>query len=228
MESIKQFYDDFVDCWLNNPRYSVRRSYLNVLGNVEGKRVLDIGCGCGFDIKELSSKGAYGTGIDFSEIAIRNSKEFVGDDSKWIFICDDFMSYRTNNKYDIVLFSMIVMHYHNLDAIFNTLSSFMKKGGLLLLVTNNPYLICKDYNLPYPEEDKCIPYKHHFFYNGETMTVPKYLHSFSDYINKAVIGGLSIVSLKEISIYSEETLFFNPVYHPSIPNFLSILYTKNS
>ncbi|MBR6445351.1 MAG: class I SAM-dependent methyltransferase [Prevotella sp.] len=227
MNVIKKFYDDFSEFWMENPRFGVRSAYLGMLGNVNGKSVLDIGCGCGFDIELLSNKGAHGIGIDFSENAIQQSRLRIGNNNNWKLVCADFMDYTPQHQFNIVLFSMVVMHYMDLYAVFNKLSSFVKRDGLLLLVTNNPYLVKLDYNLPYPTGNTCIPYEHHFNIDGREVNVKKYLHSFSNYINNASINQLAVNSMQEIEMYSQETRFFNPVPHASIPNFITILYSKN-
>ena len=228
MKPLEQFYDDFVDYWIQNPRPSVREAYLGLLGDVRGQRVIDIGCGCGLDIKELSKRGAHGTGLDFSKKSIQQAQKLIGTDEKWNFVCTDFLSYHPQEQYDIALFSMIVMHYPDLSVVFKHIASMLKEHGRLLLVTNNPYLVCADYHLPYPKENESRPYMHRFEYEGNEMTVEKYLHAFSGYVNRASENGLSVASVQELAIYTEETRFFNPVQHPSIPNFLTFLFIKDT
>ena len=43
---------------------------LDALGDVSGKRVLDVGCGAGHTTLELSARGAFPTGVDISEAQI--------------------------------------------------------------------------------------------------------------------------------------------------------------
>jgi 2-polyprenyl-3-methyl-5-hydroxy-6-metoxy-1,4-benzoquinol methylase len=47
--------------WLNNP------AFLELVGDVPGRRVLDAGCGEGYNTRILARRGARMTGVDLSE-----------------------------------------------------------------------------------------------------------------------------------------------------------------
>lgn len=226
MNEIQDFYTKNIKYWLDNPRYVIREGYLELLGDVSGKRIIDIGCGCGFDMQILSnhSDGIEGIGLDFCRESIEEARTVLGDNDDWSFVQNDMMSYQPEDKFDIVLFSMVVMFYPDLSVIFKKLASLLKPGGQLLLVTNNPYLICKEYDLPYPQNDRSIEYQHLFSIQGKEEPITKYLHSISSYINSAKSLGFIVQQILEQSVYSKETSFYNPASNPSIPNFISFLY----
>lgn len=226
MNSISRFYDEHVECWIHNPRHSVRHSYLSLLGKVQGKSVVDIGCGCGFDMVELAAMGCHGTGLDISEYSLQIAKKRLESHNGWNLLCEDFFTYTPEQEYDIAVFSMIVMHYADLNSVFSKLAKFIKPGGQLLLVTNNPYLVMLDYDLPYPQTGKSVAYTHKFIYNEEEFTVEKYLHAFSDYYNAAKANGLLVDLFLEQANYSDETRFFNPNPRNDIPNFITFLYKR--
>lgn len=224
--SISQFYNDYAECWVNYPRLSVRKSYLNLLGNVENKNVLDIGCGCGFDMVELNTLGAYGTGLDISNYSLQIAREKLGANSRWNLMCADFFTYSPNQVFDIVIFSMVIMHYEDMNFVYQKLAQFAKPGGQVLLVTNNPYLVLMDYNLQYPSSGRSVEYLHRFLYKGKEIFQKKYLHAFSDYFSIAKKNGLMIEFFQEQVNYTDETYFFNPTPHNNIPNFITFLYKK--
>ena len=226
MNEVYKFYSDNIKCWLDNPRYVIRHSYLNMLGDVSGKRIIDIGCGCGQDMLILSKKysGIDGVGLDFCENSLKEASHLLKDYRNWKLVHNDMMNYESAQKFDIVIFSMIVMHYPNLSVIFKKISSLMNPGGRLLLVTNNPYLICKEYDVQYPEGEGSVSYQHHFFYQGKELKIIKYVHSISSYINCAYSYSLNVEQMLEQAVYSQETQFFNPIPNLDMPNFISILY----
>lgn len=226
LEEIQKLYDSNIGSWIAHPRTTVRSAYLQLLGDVRGKHILDAGCGCGLDCFELSKRGATGLGIDISPISIEESKKLFEDNSSWTFDCCDMMTFEPKVQYDIVLCSMVVMHHHDLRTSLHKLASFLKPGGLLLLVTNNPYLVCQDFNVDYPQGES-IGYQHYFTDNGKNIQMTKYLHPISSYINGG-LPELCIAFMQEIAIYTEETKFFNPIAHPGTPNFLSFLYLKHN
>ena len=225
IESIQNLYDTNFESWINHPRATVRSAYLRLLGDVNGKYILDAGCGCGIDCLELSKRGAIGYGIDVSAVSIEQSRKLFGDNSSWMFNCCYIMSFKPEVLFDVVLCSMVVMHHKNLSATLRNLSSFLKPGGQLLLVTNNPYLVCQDFHVEYPQ-DESVCYQHCFSDNGKMIQMTKYLHSISSYINGG-LPELSVVYMQEIALYNDETKFFNPIPHPGTPNFISFLYRKN-
>lgn len=74
--------------------------------NVEGKRILDVGCGSGRMTIELARRGAYVAGIDFSEnmlqMAITVAKK-LDVEKNCEFIHDNFLSHIFNEKFDILI-----------------------------------------------------------------------------------------------------------------------------
>lgn len=71
---------------------------------IEGKSVIDIGCGPGHYATALAKRGArYVCGIDFAEgmidLARQNAKQ-LGLDSKCEFVFGDFMTYSIREKFD--------------------------------------------------------------------------------------------------------------------------------
>lgn len=226
MNEVQEFYSKNIKYWLDNPRYTIREGYLDLLGDISGKRIIDIGCGCGFDMQILSKrhKNIKGIGLDFCKESIEEAKVVLGNYTDWKFVQKDMMDYNPQQRFDIIVFSMVVMFYPDLCAIFKKMASLLNPGGQLLLVTNNPYLICKEYDVPYPEGTKSIKYQHVFPIQGKGEAITKYVHSFSSYINSALTSGFIVQRALEQAVYNEETSFYNPDANPSIPNFISFLY----
>ena len=61
----KDFYRDE----MNNP------AFFKLVGNVKGKKILDLACGEGSNTRILARKGAEVVGVDFSEKLIKFAKE---------------------------------------------------------------------------------------------------------------------------------------------------------
>ncbi|MEW5937923.1 MAG: class I SAM-dependent methyltransferase, partial [Candidatus Thermoplasmatota archaeon] len=56
---------DWTREYLNNP------AMFRMLGNIRGKKVLDLGCGEGYNTRLMAKKGARVTGVDFSKEMIK-------------------------------------------------------------------------------------------------------------------------------------------------------------
>ncbi|MBI5575901.1 MAG: class I SAM-dependent methyltransferase [Deltaproteobacteria bacterium] len=77
----------------------------DLLGDVRGKSILDVGCGSGIYSIYFAGKGARVTGLDFSDnmiaLARRNASE---ENCEVEFAGGDFLSFETGRRFDHLLF----------------------------------------------------------------------------------------------------------------------------
>jgi len=107
---------------------------------LEGKRVLDIGCGGGILAEAFAKGGAEVTGIDLSPLSIDVAREHARESGLTI-------EYRVQSVeelveeggalYDGVLCSEVLEHVDDLDALLKSAAALLKKGGHLLFGTIN-------------------------------------------------------------------------------------------
>jgi SAM-dependent methyltransferase len=89
------------------------------------KTVLEIGCGAGvysIKMKEFFSGMQY-TGIDISETAI----DYCKKNSKFEFICGDFIKMDIEKKYDLVYSHAVVDHVYDIDQFISKIIRATKK-----------------------------------------------------------------------------------------------------
>jgi SAM-dependent methyltransferase len=129
--------------WLYRRKADVIRSVFAGT-DLQGKHVLEIGCGTGFFVDWYSKRGAEVSGIDITEVSIREmSKRFRGD-----FCVQDIsaVAYRPAKAFDIV--NMWDVAYHIVDdkafaRALNNIAMSLKLDGLF---------ICTDwFGVPAPE-----------------------------------------------------------------------------
>jgi ubiquinone/menaquinone biosynthesis C-methylase UbiE len=108
-----------------------------MVGDVKGKKILDLGCGPGFHANLLFKKGAKVTGIDNSEESINHAKKespeskfFIGDIEKLPF---------PSASFDIVFSAMVIGHMTKWDKIFYEVKRVLKKGGIFVFSNYNPF-----------------------------------------------------------------------------------------
>ena len=96
-------------------------------------RILDLGCGAGYDAKVLAKMGARVTGIDLSEKLIKIAKEQVSS-------CKFFVGSMTDpfdklGAFDGILCLATIMHVNiqSMHKTFENMAKALKKGGLVLI-----------------------------------------------------------------------------------------------
>ena len=118
----------------------------NTLGNIKGKSVLHAQCHIGFDTISLAKLGAKVTGVDFSSEAIFQARKFadhlqVPVDFIQSNIFDLPKTSLKKNSFDIVYASYgILCWIDNLNKWTAILASYLKPGGLFLLIDGHPYV----------------------------------------------------------------------------------------
>lgn len=111
---------------------------LKLLGNVKGKKILDLGCGTGIYSKLLTKKGAKIKGIDISNKMIEIARK---ENSNVEFIVGGIekLPYK-NNEFDIVLSALVLEHVKNWSKILREVNRVLKKGGLFVFSIENPVI----------------------------------------------------------------------------------------
>ena len=110
---------------------------LELIGNVEGKNILDFGCGSGIYAKSLTKKGAIVKGFDISpkmlDIAKKENPKLdlrIGSGNKIPF----------NEKFDIVIAPLVLHYLKDWNKVFKEIKRVLKTNGYFVFSTTNPVL----------------------------------------------------------------------------------------
>jgi SAM-dependent methyltransferase len=112
------------------------RTQENKLGSLNGREVLDLGCGCGRWSKEYAQRGARVTGVDISPEAIR----LLADEMpQHYFIAGDITDLNLpDQRFDVVNSVTVIQHrpeWKQRIAV-DILSRWVKPGGYVVLLEN--------------------------------------------------------------------------------------------
>jgi SAM-dependent methyltransferase len=121
--------------WLNNP------AFLAFVGDVRGKRVLDAGCGEGYNTRILARRGALMTGIDLSERMIalardEERREPLGIDFSRASYTD--LAAFDDASFDAVVSFMSLMDGPRFDLAMRETFRVLRPGGMLAFSITHP------------------------------------------------------------------------------------------
>lgn len=113
----------------------------DIVGNIKGKKILDVGCGGGILTESLVLSGAMVTGIDVSKNAINIAKAHCSILSNkptyYQSSIELFSKQIQNDKFDVVTCMEILEHSSNPINIINNCFDLLKDGGFLICSTLN-------------------------------------------------------------------------------------------
>jgi len=120
---------------------------LELLDDVQGKRVLDAGCGGGFYSLWLSERGAKVLGIDGSKEMIRIAKRKAS--SKMLdaeFMIGDVSDLRIQDStFDLVLSTLVLMDVKELDKVISEIVRVTRDSGDIVISVQHPILTSGDW-----------------------------------------------------------------------------------
>jgi len=115
------------------------RVVTELLGDVNGKSILDYGCGTGTFCRYIQSKGAKVTGVDVSENMINVARSRSSDQIEYHSIPSG-MEFPENFRFDFVVsnFVLCTLSFQNqILEILGEIYRVLKKDGLFVLMNSN-------------------------------------------------------------------------------------------
>ena len=102
-----------------------------------GKRILEIGCGEGGNLKPFLDAGCLVTGVDMSESKISNGWKFFENHPKrqnLRLICEDIYHFPdTDQPYDLIIMRDVIEHIHNQERFMHFVKRFLAPAGYFFL-----------------------------------------------------------------------------------------------
>ena len=113
---------------------------LDITGSLEGKQVIDVGCGGGILAESLAQQGASVTGIDLAEKSLSVAKLHgleSGVKVNYEAISAEDIAAREPGRYDVVTCMEMLEHVPDPGAIVQACATLVKPGGHVFFSTIN-------------------------------------------------------------------------------------------
>lgn len=260
--TVKEQWDDAAESWVKFVRSGKNyyTEYLNGpalkqrIGNVTGKKVLDIGCGEGFLSRFFAAAGAEVTGVDISEKLIKAAVEEEGRRMLGIrYLAADAadLSMLGSEGFDVVSCFMALMDMLDYDGVISEVSRVLKTEGKFITVLEHPCFTAnrliedkpvsgwvkrthKNGTKEYPRfwlsdyfHRHSCSYKWNHARLPSSFVTTGFHRTLSDYVNSMCKHGLAITGMDEPQPLEEGVRLHPPMAkHYRIPHTILIEATK--
>ncbi len=225
-DEVTSHWNDNADIWTEHVRkgWDLYRELFNnpnffrFIGDLKGKRVLDAGCGEGYNTRILAKGGAMMSGVDISnkmiEFAkIEEKKEKLGIQYEIASFTD--LSLFEECTFDAVVSFMAIMDSPDLESIFKEIFRVLKKDGRFIFSVTHPCFLTKGLEWIEDENENAIKLTVSDYFNNQPwieewkfshspeyddvkpFSVPSYPWTLSEYINTLIKNRFILKKIEE-------------------------------
>jgi 2-polyprenyl-3-methyl-5-hydroxy-6-metoxy-1,4-benzoquinol methylase len=224
----QEFGDDSLRAWDpdgdDGRKYMLNPTILRMLGPLEGKRLLDAGCGQGYLSRKFASRGATVTGVELSSrllgYAMQSEEEhplgikYFQRDLSRLGVLEDA-------PFDAVVANMVLLDISDWEAAMDNCFGAVKSGGLFIFTLLHP---CWSSNAQetWPTERRVEINEYLQPYEVQNVHGVNYHRPLSAYLNRALSSGMQIVEIAEPSPERDELGADEEDIRWHIPNFVVV------
>jgi malonyl-CoA O-methyltransferase len=157
-------------------------------GDVQGLKVLDLGCGTGRHALWLAEAGANVTGVDFSEGMLAEARRKPGAEAIRFVVHDLHVPLPFTAEFDLIVSGLVLEHLRELDTFFAEARRVLKPGGRAVVSGMHPAMFLRGTQARFTDPD-----------SGELVQPGSVPHSIAAFVMAAVRGGFRLSDLAEFA-----------------------------
>ena len=184
-----EIYDDEA-----NPLIVLEERYLpDLLGDVGGLELVDLGCGTGRHAVRLAAAGARVTAVDFSERMVAKAQSKPGWENVR-FVSHDLTQRLpfADRSFHRVLACLVLDHVGDLAGFFSECRRVCRPNGFVLVSGFHPALMLQGIQARFIDPA-----------TGRDVRPASYAHQISDYVMGVVRSGLALEHMSEHAVDQE-------------------------
>jgi len=223
---VTRYWDENADLWTEHVRkgwdayreHFNNPAFLKFIGNLNGKRVLDAGCGEGYNTRILARRGAQVVGVDISQRMVElarqeEQREPLGNRYEVASFSD--LSLFEDKSFDIVVSFMALMDSPDYEGALREFFRVLRKKGKLFFSISHPCFMTKGFGWIEDEHENALkitasnyfdrrPWVEYWrFTKGsipedvKPFAVPAFPRILSDYLNTLIKVGFILKRIQE-------------------------------
>jgi malonyl-CoA O-methyltransferase len=156
----------------------------DLIGDMAGRAVLDVGCGTGRHAIRLAQGGASVTGCEPNATLREMARaKAAGLSIQWL--NHDIAALPADlGEFDLVLCCLVLSHVEDIGEAVGKLARFVRKGGALIVSDFHPFNLM-------------IGWRTSFHHDGKKYVVPNSIHLPSEYFGTMRSAGLRVDAFEE-------------------------------
>ena len=181
-----EFYD--VD---DNPLVALEEPWMDqLLGNVRGLAVADIGCGTGRHALRLAAAGATVQALDFSEAMLQCARAKAGTASIVFHVHDLAQPLPfPDETFDRVVCGLVLDHIADLGGLFREMHRVCRQSGFVVISVMHPAMMLRGVQARFKDP-----------VSGREIRPASCAHQLSDYVMAATGAGFTLDHLSEQAV----------------------------
>lgn len=194
-EAIAERFAERIDYYAWNAYYD-RPAMLALLPDVNGRDVLDAGCGPGAYAQELVARGARVVGIDASPTMIALAEKRLNQQARFLVANLDMpLDILSQNSFDGILSALALDYVRDWDTLFLEFSRILRAGGFFVFSVQHPL---SDYVLNMADDYlQTELYQQRFRSIDPKLLVPTYRRPLHAALNPLARAGFVLEQLHE-------------------------------
>lgn len=179
---------------LLNAHYE-RPAILNLAGDVQGRRILDAGCGSGPLTAELLDRGAEVTGFDASSEMIKLAQRRLGlAVPLQVHDLAEPLPYE-DGEFDDVICSLVLHYLEDWESPLAEIKRVLKPGGRVIASVNHPFV--RQFTAPEQDYFRIQQYTEDYEFKGQQTVLTFYHRPLSKIVQAFPEAGFNLLTIDE-------------------------------